>query len=156
MFNSPGTPCVAVCYPVVEDGAPFKIVYSQATPRRAREYVKDLGHSLIRMLENKNLPEIEAEAVKLVMFMHFERSLEGYNRPDKPDSHPDFREYAQAYTAGTLIDSMVSPEAAAIVRREFPPKPHEFLPDGKSEWSKFNVTRCPLNGIPCRPLERYS
>jgi hypothetical protein len=118
----------------------FEVVYSDATPYGPRETVKNLAWEIIHEAKGKGLPKVEASALKLVMFMHFEKSREGYDWPSRDDRHPNFKEYGRAYLAGSHMESYVSAEAIAILRKEFPPKAHPYLPDGYSEWSQRHVT----------------
>jgi hypothetical protein len=86
------------------------------------------------------MPEQEAIGLNLVMFMHFERSLEGYDRPAKAkkgDIHPGFKEYAAAYLAQPTREYEITPEALALLRSEYPPKASPWLPNGYSEWYRM-------------------
>jgi len=116
-----------------------QVAPEKATPRRAREYVKDLGWKLIQKAGGKDTPDLEAIGLNLVMFMHFERSLEGYDRPAKArkgDIHPSFEEYAAAYLAQPTRQYETTPEALALLRDKYPPKASPWLPNGYSYWQR--------------------
>jgi len=112
---------------------------AEATPRWAREYVKELGWKLVQLAKGKNMPEQEAIGLNLVMFMHFERSHEGYDKPAKTkkgDIHPSLKEYAAAYLAQPTRESEISPDALALLRGKYPPKASPWLPDGYTYWER--------------------
>jgi len=109
-----------------------------------RDYIKDLSQDIISAARDKkrpveqNLAEIQAIAMELVMLMHYEKSADWYDKPLKPDTHPDYGRYARAYMAGDLAERSVCPEALAMLRVKFPPMPHPLLPSGYSEWNPHN------------------
>ena len=108
---------------------------SIATPKRARVYVQDIGHKLRDYGQNNNLPEVEAMGAKLMMFMRYEDSLDGFVRTDRALLHPLFEEYASALVVQANTKSMFSKEAISILEKEFEPKASPFMPNGYSLWS---------------------
>ena len=112
-----------------------EVVYADVTPYYSREYVKELGWSALRAGKANNMPELEVIGMKLVMYMHYEKSLECFVIPEKAPLHPNFKGYAAAYLAQPDKETWVSKEAMLLLHKEFPPKPHPQLPNGRSEWS---------------------
>ena len=111
------------------------IVYSDATPRRVIYYVKELGHALKNYAEANNLPEIEAIATKLIWFMRFEESYESFSVTGRAKLHPSFEEYFSALMAQPHFKTLCGDAAASILKAEYTPKAHQFLPNGYSLWS---------------------